>query len=144
MYASRQFRVHQLEDALGEHGAGPVPPAPNGPFVHGHHACRFLQGQPAVVAMLDRFDPLRLRLPEFGQCFEERHHLRWLPGQRLLQIVDLEVLRADRDLAVTSACPRVIDERPGHGLIQGAKKILPIGPGDVAPVLVGKALAPER
>src|SRR5262249_51992336 len=49
----------------------------------------------------------------------------------------------DRALTAAGPAPRVIEQCPVHGPIQGAKKILPIRPGDLLPVLVSQALPPE-
>ena len=81
-------------------------------YRRGVSASGFLQGQPAVIAMLDHFDPPWLRLPELGQGFEERDDLRRLPIQRLVQIIDLESLGTDRALAAARPALRVIESHP--------------------------------
>jgi hypothetical protein len=62
--------------------------------------------------MLDHFDPLRLRLPELGQGFEERDDLRRLPIQHLVQVIDLESRGADRALAAAHPALRMIESHP--------------------------------
>jgi hypothetical protein len=58
--------------------------------------------------MFNGFRPLGLLLLEFGQRVEERHHLCWLSVHGVLEIIDLELLRADRDLTAAGSRPRVI------------------------------------
>jgi hypothetical protein len=87
---------------------------------------------------------LRVRLPERSQGLEERHHLRGFPAQRLVEVIELEILRGDRELTAAGSDPRVVEDHPFHGAIQGAKKIVAVRPGDLLPLLGGRPLPPER